>query len=1227
LAGTSPAFNVDGDQLVATTEPPSSVQAGAPFGLVVTAEKSSGSADRAFNEPVTIQLYGLSSNSAITAPAEGGVATFSGLKLDKIGYYSYSVSAPGVDTTGTSPIAVTASNLTVFDQPTAEVTADAPFSLTITAEDSLGNLDPSYSGVVTLSMATSPGGGALGGALSAMAVGGVARFNDVTIDQPGSGYTLQATAAGLSSSTTAPITVAPAGTGTQLVVTSPPPSSIAAGSPFGLVVKAEDSFGNVIASFNGSVTIADTSGDLSGTLTVNAVAGVATFSGLSIDQAWPYDSLVATAVGLIGATTGYVAVMPTTASQLVIPAPSATILAGGSFALQVSDEDPYGNVESNFDGKVTLALGANPGGATLGGTLTATAVDGVATFTGLSISKPGSDYAFHATSPGGISATGPLFDVATDQLVFTTQPAASLTAGSGFGLVVKAENGKGAVDTAFNGSVTVADPSSGQTLSGTTTVTAVKGVATFAGLTLSQADAGETLIATNGNILSAAVSNTFDVVPAAAVHLALQTAPPSNVTAGAGFEVDVAVEDSRGNVETAFNGNVTVAMAPNSANGGLGGTLTVAAVNGVAAFPGLTLNNTGSGYTLQAASSGLAAVTSGPINVTATGATQLVVTAQPPSSFAAGSSFGLVVTAEDGFGNPDTTFQGNVTLADSSGAVVGGALTVQAVNGVATFSGLSEDQASSGDTLLATSSGLNPATTTSFTVTPQAATQLVVWGPFGNGLPGSAFAMAILAEDQYGNVDTRFSGNVTLALLKNPGGATLGGPLTATAVGGQADFSGLTINNPGSGYTLQAAGGNLTATSTAFDVTGDQLAVAAQPPASVSTGAGFGLTVAAQNAPGIVDTSYTGSVTVALVDLGGTGATLGGTLTATATKGVATFSGLTLDKTGSYLLQVTGDSASPTLTNPVAAEQLPTVTGLTVTGFTLASGPLVGGTPVTITGTNLIGVTVKFGKLAATIIPGSDTGTSIMVKSPAGKVGAVNVTVTNAVGTASAPEQFTYVAAPSVRRAAPTSGPCGGGTPVTIKGSNLGTTATATVNFGGVAVTPSSDNGTTIVVNSPAGTGMVNVTVTTAGGASAPAHFTYVAAPTITANISPASGPAKGGTAVTITGTNLLGATVKFGAKAATAFVSKSASKIVVKSPAGTAGPVNVTVTTLGGTATAPNQFTYVVAAHAPPTINSAPIIPHVNDLALLALAGQSSPSATPQRKTVDNLLPFGTLS
>ena len=91
------------------------------------------------------------------------------------------------------------------------------------------------------------------------------------------------------------------------------------------------------------------------------------------------------------------------------------------------------------------------------------------------------------------------------------------------------------------------------------------------------------------------------------------------------------------------------------------------------------------------------------------------------------------------------------------------------------------------------------------------------------------------AEDRFGNVATAFSGPVSVGLLNNPIGAAamLGGTLTATATAGVATFTGLTLNQVASGYTLQATGGGLTlVTTAAISVTpppASQLVVTAQP--------------------------------------------------------------------------------------------------------------------------------------------------------------------------------------------------------------------------------------------------------------------------------------------------------------------------------------------------------------------------------------------------------------
>ena len=130
-------------------------------------------------------------------------------------------------------------------------------------------------------------------------------------------------------------------------------------------------------------------------------------------------------------------------------------------------------------------------------------------------------------------------------------------------------------------------------------------------------------------------------------------------------------------------------------------------------------------------------------------------------------------------------------------------------------------------------------------------------------------------------------------------------------------------------------------------------------------------------------------------------------------------------------------------------------------------------------------------------------------------------------------------------------------------------------------------NDTTITADSPAGSGVVDVTVLTPDSASANTsgdRFTYIAVPTVT-GLNPTSGPAAGGTWVTITGTGFTAATaVDFGTATATNVTVVNGTTITANSPAGT-GTVDVTVITPDGTsATTPSdRFTYIAAAGRPP--------------------------------------------
>ena len=288
-----------------------------------------------------------------------------------------------------------------------------------------------------------------------------------------------------------------------------------------------------------------------------------------------------------------------------------------------------------------------------------------------------------------------------------------------------------------------------------------------------------------------------------------------------------------------------------------------------------------------------------------------------------------------------------------------------------------------------------------------------------------------------------------------------------------------------------------------------------------------------------------------------------------------------------------------------------------VTGVSPTTGPVAGGTSVTISGSLFTGVTaVAFGTTPATTFAFVSDST-ITATSPAGSAGLVHVIVTNAVGPsiANSTDQFTYIAppAPTVSSVSPSSGPTAGGTPVTIGGSAF-TGATA-VSFGAAAASFTVTNDSQIAATSPAGTGVVDVRVTTpSGGTSAIVaadHFTYAAGPTVT-SVSPIYGSPSGATTVTINGANLTGASaVLFGANAATGVTVVSATQVTAISPAGT-GFVGVTVTTPGGTAALSSAFNYG------PTVTS--VVPPGGPL-----AGGTSVTINGTNFTTATLVTFGT--
>jgi hypothetical protein len=276
---------------------------------------------------------------------------------------------------------------------------------------------------------------------------------------------------------------------------------------------------------------------------------------------------------------------------------------------------------------------------------------------------------------------------------------------------------------------------------------------------------------------------------------------------------------------------------------------------------------------------------------------------------------------------------------------------------------------------------------------------------------------------------------------------------------------------------------------------------------------------------------------------------------------------------GTGTVQVTvaspGGTSSQAVMFTYVAASVPTLTAV-VPG----QGPASGGNTVTLSGTNLSAVTqVLFGGTAAssfTVV----SATQITAVVPPGIEGSVAVTVSTPGGTTSPSVPgsfFYYLGLPVLSGVVPAFGPTSGGNTVTLTGTKL--LAASAVRFGATAATSFTVvSSTEITAVVPAGTGAVQVTVTTPGGTSNPVAYVYATAPVLT-GIVPNQGPTAGGITVTLTGTGLTLATaVTFGVTPA-AFTVVSDTQLTAVVPAGGAGPVTATVTTPGGTS---NGLSYV---------------------------------------------------
>ena len=208
----------------------------------------------------------------------------------------------------------------------------------------------------------------------------------------------------------------------------------------------------------------------------------------------------------------------TSASHLVFTTEPGNTSDSSTFTVAVSIENGSNQVLTSATNRVTLSLTTNPSSAGLNGTLSATAVDGVAKFSNLSINSPGNGYQITATAAGITSSPSATFDISTGagmSLAFLQQPqnvTGSISVTMKPAPTVAIEDAQGNIVTSSTAAVTISINGNSESFQqgNVTTVNAVNGVATFNGLQFNKNAMGVTFNA-NSPGLSSAGSDPFNV--------------------------------------------------------------------------------------------------------------------------------------------------------------------------------------------------------------------------------------------------------------------------------------------------------------------------------------------------------------------------------------------------------------------------------------------------------------------------------------------------------------------------------------------------------------------------------------------------------------------------------------------------------------------------------------------------------------------------------------------
>jgi hypothetical protein len=836
-----------------------------------------------------------------TSAAYSGTATVTLETSDPdVGSYAFAIGAT------VSPI-----HLAFTNQTPSGIQAGNTFVPVIQVQNANGQVvSPAGIGSAVLSLLSGPAGASLNGAqaLTVAFSGGVAVFPALTLTNAGT-YSLQASSS-LATAAAKSVTVTP-GAAVSLALTGSLAATYQAGQSLPTLTATEtDAYGNPVGGTGATVSISASPvttlvGSTSGTL---SSSGTVTFSGLAIDLVGTY-SLTATSGSLAAASTPTFTVTAGAPSRIVLASgPSSSVVAGNAIGTIVADvEDAHGNiVTSDSTTLVTLAASSGPG-AVFGGAIEVVN-SGVATFSTAYLEKAG-NYEIVASASGLAASAQSAVAVlpgAASTLAFAVQPSAltpNVSMSPAPTVDVLDAYGNVVTSDASTVSLALAANASGTVATGTLSVGAVAGVATFSDVQIGVAGAYQ-LIATDG-ALSSATSASFNVTAAVPTTATINSGP-SNTAAGSTIRpVSLTIYNQSGSVDTTDTTPITVEMRGTGGTVALSGTLSQPISNGTVTFPDLSSTVAGSGYQLEFFAGTRLLATSAKFAITAGAGIKLsFVPGANPQNGSAGTPLAAIsLEVTDAYGNIATLSVPTVTpsaICASGTATFVGTPKSSIANGVITFTGIVFQDANHYQ-IAFSAPGLSSAVQT-ITIGAATTASISVGAPAAGTVTAGQSSNTLTAtlDDGFGNVATGSTAPVTL---------TLGGQVvTVVPVDGVAVFVLPVLTLVGS-YTPVVTQGSVSSSgSEAIVVTFAPAAklVIVSPPGG-TPGNAVTVIVDVQDVYGNLVTGNSG--TPVTLSGGGPGSA---PVVVVTEGGVATFTNVVIAATGSYSFS----ASAPSLASP-----------------------------------------------------------------------------------------------------------------------------------------------------------------------------------------------------------------------------------------------------------------------------------------------------------------------